>query len=61
MRSARRAASATAAPAREAASAVASPMPEEAPVMATTDPEMSADGMAGPYAPRLSGQPPCVE
>ncbi len=38
IRSARRAPSATAAPAPASASAVASPMPEEAPVMATTRP-----------------------
>ncbi len=41
MRSARRAPSATAAPACAQASAVASPMPEEAPVTATTWPERS--------------------
>src|SRR4051794_11652835 len=42
MRSARRAASATAAPACAHAMAVAPPMPDEAPVMATTFPERSA-------------------
>ena len=39
MRSVRRAASETAAPASAQASAVASPMPEDAPVTATTRPE----------------------
>src|SRR5437763_15279618 len=42
MRSARRAASETLAPARAHATAVASPMPEEAPVTATTCRERSA-------------------
>src|SRR2546429_9765668 len=57
MRSARRAASETLAPARAHATAVASPMPEEAPVTATTCRERAA-GIRPAYPAALRYPPP---